>query len=77
MTGFRIYYRILNSVIDHGSVDVGANETQQTLFDLERGFAYTISLVTKSQQFPSTVTASIKATLGKCNITQRYRMKRV
>ena len=68
MTGYRIYYRVLHSITDHDSVDIGASETQQTLLNLEGGFVYTISIVTRSQHFPSTVTASVKATLGKCNI---------
>ena len=65
MTGYRIYYRALGSVPYRGSVDVGANETQHIVSNLHEGFVYTITMVTRSQYFPSTVTAPIRATLGK------------
>ena len=65
VTGYRIYYRTLGSVPYRGSVDVGANKTQHTVFNLHEGFVYTITMVTRSQYLPSTVTAPIRATLGK------------
>ena len=65
MTGYRIYYRALGSVPYRGSVDVGANETQHIVSNLHEGFVYTITMVTRSQYLPSTVTAPIRATLGK------------
>ena len=65
MTGYQIYYRALGSVPYRGSVDVGANETQHIVSNLHEGFVYTITMVTRSQYLPSTVTAPIRATLGK------------
>ena len=65
MTGYRIYYRALGSVPYRGSVDVGANKTQYIVSNLHEGFVYIITMVTRSQYLPSTVTAPIRATLGK------------
>ena len=65
VTGYRIYYRALGSVPYHGSVDVGANKTQHIVSNLRQGFVYIITMVTRSQYLPSTVTAPIRATLGK------------
>ena len=65
MTGYRIYYIALGSVPYHGSEDVSANKTQHTLSNLHEGFVYTITMVTKSRYLPSTVSGSIRATLGK------------
>ena len=65
VTGYRIYYRALGSVRYHGSEDVSANKTQHTLSNLHEGFVYTITMVTRSRYLPSTVTAPIRATLGK------------
>ena len=65
MTGYRIYYRALSSAPYRGSVDVGANKTQHIVSNLHEGFVYIITMVTRSQYLPSTVTAPIRATLGK------------
>ena len=65
MIGYRIYYRVLGSVPYRGSVDVSANKTQHIMSNLHEGFVYTITMVTRSQYLPSTVTAPIRATLGK------------
>ena len=65
VTGYCIYYRALGSVPYHGSVDVGANKTHHIVSNLREGFVYIITMVTRSQYLPSSVTAPIRATLGK------------
>ena len=65
VTGYQIFYRMLGSVTNYGSVDIAANKKQHTLYNLHEGFVYIITMVTRSQYLPSTVTAPIRATLGK------------
>ena len=65
VTGYRIYYRALGSAPYHGKVDVSANKTQHIVSNLNEGFVYTITMVTRSQYLPSTVAGPIRATLGK------------
>ena len=65
MTGYQIFYRMLGSDSNHVNVDIPANKKQHTLSKLQGGFVYTITMVTKSNHLPSTVTGSIRATLGK------------
>ena len=66
VTGYRIYYTALGSTFNH-SVYVGTNKTKHTNH-LLRGFVYNITMVTRSQYLPSTVTTLISTTLGKNNI---------
>lgn len=65
MTGYQIFYEALGSGNNHGSVHVCAGEDRHTLPNLEEGFVYNITMVTKSQHLPSTVAGPIIATLGK------------
>ena len=65
MTGYQIFYKALGSGNIHESVPVCAGEDRHTLPNLEEGFVYTITMVTKSQHLPSTVAGPITATLGK------------
>ena len=62
VTGYQIFYRSDNN---HVSVDIPASKKQHTLSKLQGGFVYTITMVTKSNHLPSTVTGPIRATLGK------------
>ena len=66
VTGYRIYYTALGSTFNH-RVDVGTNKTKHTIH-LLRGFVYNITMVTRSQYLPSTVTTLISTTLGKSNV---------
>ena len=66
MTGYQIYYTALGSTFSH-SADVGANQSKLN-FHLQRGFAYNITIVTRSLYLPSTVSTLISATLGKNNV---------
>ena len=66
MTGYRIYYTALGSTFSR-SADVGANQSKLN-FHLQRGFVYNITMVTRSQYLPSTVSTLISATLGKNNV---------
>ena len=72
MIGYQIFYRMLGSVTNYGSVDIAANKKQHTLYNFPGGFVYVITMVTKSQHLPSTVVGPIRATLGK--IIQNGRM---
>ena len=72
VTGYQIFYRMLGSVTNYGSVDIAANKKQHILYNLQGGFVYVITMVTKSQHLPSTVAGPIRATLGK--IIQKGRM---
>ena len=72
VTGYQIFYRMLGSITNYGSVDIAANKKQHTLYNLLGGFVYVITMVTKSQHLPSTVVGPIRATLGK--IIQKGRM---
>ena len=65
MTGYQIFYEALGSDNNHGSVDVCAGEDKRTLYNLQGGFVYNITMVTKSQQLPSTVAGPITVPLGK------------
>ena len=66
VTGYRIYYTALGSTFNR-SVDVGTNKMKHTIH-LLRGFVYNITMVTRSQYLPSTVTTLISTTLGKSNV---------
>ena len=72
MTGYQIFYRALGSVTNYGSVDIAANKKQHILYNLQGGFVYIITMVTKSKHLPSAVAGPIRATLGK--IIQKGRM---
>ena len=65
MAGYQIFYQMLGSDNNHVSVDIPANKKQHTLSKLQGGFVYTITMVTKSNHLPGTVTGPIRATLGK------------
>ena len=66
VTGYQINYRALGNTFSH-SVDVGADKPEHTIH-LLRGFVYNITMVTRSQYLPSTVTTLISTTLGKSNV---------
>ena len=66
VTGYQINYRALGNTFSH-SVDVGADKPEYTIH-LLRGFVYNITMVTRSQYLPSTVTTLISTTLGKSNV---------
>ena len=70
VTGYQINYRALGNTFSH-SVDVGANKPEHT-FHLPRGFVYNITMVTRSQYLPSTVTTLISTTLGKSNVVMSH-----
>ena len=72
MIGYQIFYRMLGSVTNYGSVDIAANKKQHILSSLPGGFVYNITMVTKSEHLPSTVADPITVTLGK--IIQKGRM---
>ena len=72
VTGYQIFYRMLGSITNYGSVDIAANKKQHILYKLQGGFVYITTMVTKSQHLPSTVAGPIRATLGK--IIQKGRM---
>ena len=64
MTGYQIFYKALGSS-NNDSVDVCADGNQHILYNLQEGFVYNITMVTKSQHLPSTVAGPITVTLGK------------
>ena len=66
MSGYRIYYTALISTFSR-NVDVGAGQSKYS-FHLQRGFVYNITMVTRLQYLPSTVSTLISATLGKNNV---------
>ena len=65
MTGYQIFYEALGSNNNSGSVDVCAGEDKRILSNLQEGFVYNITMVTKSQHLPSTVAGPITVPLGK------------
>ena len=64
MMGYQIFYEALGSS-NNDSVDVCAGKNQHILYNLQEGFVYNITMVTKSQHLPSTVAGPITVTLGK------------
>ena len=64
MMGYQIFYEALGSSNNY-SVDVCTGENQHLLYNLQEGFVYNITMVTKSQHLPSTVAGPITVTLGK------------
>ena len=64
VTGYRISY---SGGIDRGSVDVGASATDHTITipQLQSRLTYSISIITLSSSFPSSMAGAIMVTVGK------------
>ena len=64
MTGYRISY---SGGTDQGSVDVGASATDHIISvpQPQSPLTYSISIMTLSSSFPSSMTGSIMVTVGK------------
>ena len=60
-TGYRISYQIDGG--SEQSVDVGATATNHTLTGLQSGATYSISIVARSNQLPSTVVGPVTVTI--------------
>ena len=67
VTGYRISY---SGGTDQGSVDVGASATEHTITVTppQRLLTYSISIITLSSSFPSSMAGPIMVTVGKCHI---------
>ena len=65
MTGYRISY---SGGTDQGSVDVGASVTDHTITvnPPQSRLTYSISIITLSSSFPSSMAGPIMVTVGKC-----------
>ena len=65
VTGYRISY---SGGTDQGSVDVGASATEHTITVTppQRLLTYSISIITLSSSFPSSMAGPIMVTVGKC-----------
>ena len=65
VTGYRISY---SGGTDQGSVDVGASATEHTITITppQRLLTYSISIITLSSSFPSSMAGPIMVTVGKC-----------
>ena len=63
MTGYRISY---SGGTDQGSVDVGASATEHTITVTppQRLLTYSISIITLSSSFPSSMAGPIMVTVG-------------
>ena len=66
VTGYRISY---SGGIDQGSMDVGASATDHTITinPPQNPLTYSISIMTLSSSFPSSMAGSIMVTVGKHN----------
>ena len=66
MTGYRISY---SGGTDQGSVDVGASATDHTITirPPQSHLNYSISIITLSSSFPSSMAGPIMVTVGKHN----------
>ena len=66
MTGYRISY---SGGTDQGSVDVGASATEHTItiHPPQSHLNYSISIITLSSSFPSSMAGPIMVTVGKHN----------
>ena len=64
MTGYRISY---SGGTDQGSVDVGARATEHTIIvpQPQNCLTYSISIITLSSSFPSSMAGPIMVTVGK------------
>ena len=67
MTGYRISY---SGGTDQGSVDVGAGATNHTITitQPQSRLTYSISIITQSSSFPSSLTGPIVVTVGKYSL---------
>ena len=65
VTGYRISY---SGGTDQGSVDVGASATEHTITVTppQSRLTYSISIITLSSSFPSSMAGPIMVTVGKC-----------
>ena len=65
VTGYRMFY---SGGTDQGSVDVGASATEHmiTVTPPQRLLTYSISIITLSFSFPSSMAGPIMVTVGKC-----------
>ena len=65
VTGYRISY---SGETDQGSVDVGASATEHTIIipQPQSRLNYSISIITLSSSFPSSIAGPIMVTVGKC-----------
>ena len=65
VTGYRIFY---SGGTDQGSVDVGASATEHTIIvpQPQNCLTYSISIITLSSSFPSSMAGPIMVTVGKC-----------
>ena len=67
VTGYRISY---SGGTDQGSVDVGASATEHTIIvpQPQTRLTYSISIITLSSSFPSSMAGPIMVTVGKYHI---------
>ena len=68
--GYRIFFTVKSntgSLIDHTSVDIGANETGYVRDGHAAGHHYNITIVVLSKHLPSPVVGPVRVILGKAD----------